>query len=202
MSVIFVWDWNDIPNHPSIFEWFLYDAQWFSQIFTDCHWLSRDFQWFIFIRAPIFILEKHNLHRWTLIRVNFIIIFLLSFSVFHCIQFLLYFIYLLFLPSIFRWNSDGEIRDHIISGFKSYYYYYYVFDLYSAFSTRFTNNQRRFQFIKMWYTHHSIFNVVLLKAIKNPVLCMLPPRALLTVLRRVQLGFETRASLPFFRAMT
>ena len=80
--------------------------------------------------------------------------------------------------------------------------YYYVFDLYSAFSTRFTNNQRRFQFIKMRYTHHSIFNVVFLKAIKNPVLCMLPPRALLTVLRRVQLGFETRASLPFFRAMT
>ena len=51
MSVIFVWDWNDILNRPSIFEWFLYDAQWFSQIFTDCHWLSRDFQWFIFVRV-------------------------------------------------------------------------------------------------------------------------------------------------------
>ena len=51
MSVIFVWDWNDIPNRPSIFEWFFYDAQWFSQIFTDCHWLSRDFQWFIFVRV-------------------------------------------------------------------------------------------------------------------------------------------------------
>ena len=62
----------------------------------------------------------------------------------------------------------------------------YVFDLYSAFSTRFTNNQRRFQFIKMRYTHHSIFNVVFLKAIKNPVLCMLPPRALLTVYLQLQ----------------
>jgi hypothetical protein len=53
---IWLISWNDyhfidIPNRPSIFEWFLYDAQWFSQIFTDCHWLSRDFQWFIFVRA-------------------------------------------------------------------------------------------------------------------------------------------------------
>ena len=53
MSVIFVWDWNDILNRPSIFEWFFYDAQWFSQIFTDCHWLSGDFQWFIFVRSPL-----------------------------------------------------------------------------------------------------------------------------------------------------
>ena len=51
MSVIFVWVWNDISNRPSIFEWFLFDAQWFSQIFTDCHWLNRYFQWFIFVRV-------------------------------------------------------------------------------------------------------------------------------------------------------
>ena len=103
------------------------------------------------------------------------------------------------------WNSCEEIfriKNTRFILLKTLKFSYYVFDLYSAFSTRFTNNQRRFQFIKMWYTHHSIFNVVFLKAIKNPVLCMLPPRALLTVLRRVQLGFETRASLPFFRAMT
>jgi hypothetical protein len=30
-------------------------------------------------------------------------------------------------------------------------------------------DQRRFQFIKMWYTHHSRFNVTFLKAIKNSV---------------------------------
>jgi hypothetical protein len=76
----------------------------------------------------------------------------------------------------------------------------YIFDLYSAFSTRFTNNQRRFQFIKMWYTHHSIFNVVLLKAIKNPVLWMLPPRALLTVFKTGSAGVWNQSLIAFFQS--
>ena len=45
MSAIFVWDWNDIPTRPSIFEWFLYDAV----ILIDFYWLSLIKQWFSII---------------------------------------------------------------------------------------------------------------------------------------------------------
>ncbi len=45
-------------------------------------------------------------------------------------------------------------------------------------------------------THHSIFNVILLKAIRVLCYSVLPVSALLTVLRRLRLGLEPGASTP------
>jgi hypothetical protein len=77
--------------------------------------------------------------------------------------------------------------------------YQYIYSALSQKTTR-SNGAVSFPILEDVIKHiTAYFNVISLKAIKNPLLCVPPfTGTTATVLGRLQLEFKTKASLPFF----